>query len=177
MWTLRNSEVPSEPAQTPPSDTRGQHPRGGPACDDDKAKPSPDPEGSTDASTRPASVKASSTTADDGPSPSAESSAATSATPAASTSATTEADDGEDCTSLCKRFSKRRAECVDVWVKNIKLPAPAIEKVKANHQKNADGGECEFLCETPKTVEAWGRCAKSERTCEDFHACFKEANK
>lgn len=144
-------------------------------CDSDKAEPSHGAgDSTTETNTPSVPAKSSRTT---GGSDRATSPSAPSAAPSASSSATAEADDGEDCMSLCKRFSKRRAECVDAWVKDIKLPAPAIEKVKANHKKKAEGSDCGFLCEMPKSTEAWGRCAKTEETCEGFHACFKRVSK
>ena len=64
-----------------------------------------------------------------------------------------------DCPTMCKAFTKRRAECVDVWVEDLKLPPAMVEKVKSNHKKNADGQECDTLCAMPKSTIAWGKCA------------------
>lgn len=85
-----------------------------------------------------------------------------------------------DCSSLCKSFSAKRAECVDLFVAEAKLnmPPAMIEKVKANHKKNAQGGECPRMCDSmAERVMTWGKCADSAKDCKQFVSCYQAANK
>lgn len=85
-----------------------------------------------------------------------------------------------DCSSLCKSFSAKRAECVDLFVAEAKLnmPPAMIEKVKANHKKNAQGGECPRMCDSmAERVTLWGRCADEAKECKQFVSCYQAVNK
>lgn len=91
------------------------------------------------------------------------------------------ASEPSECLNACSVFVKRRAECSDLFLKDLKLPPEMLTKVKANHQRDIDGRECPHACGKRGETAAQhmienGHCA-SHTSCEDFYACVKKVAK
>lgn len=82
----------------------------------------------------------------------------------------------DDCLTLCRAFTRKRADCVDLFTKDLPLTPDQRAKVIADHIRTADGHECPSQCAfMAKTLIPAGKCA-SDATCAGFVACYKRGS-